>query len=411
MSTSTNIPIRLALLGIDAQTLAIALAATDSARFDLVGACEVESCLDQNVAAEFAMHFPRIRRIDAWESLLTGQYADVVVVARSQFEDLRAEQLRKLIQTSVPVLTSQPVQDSMLVYYELDMIRRDTNSLVMPYLPERHHPAVQAVRNFVAQAGESPLGAIQHIDFQRRLGSPDKRVVSDQFARDVDIIRAVAGDMTRLGAMAGAQSSDNFAGLGVQMTGPAGVSARWTVEPLHTEPGGQLTLLGSRGKATIEIRPDELPWSLELAIGGKTDRQTFAVWNPAVEALDQLAQALQGEPVEPDWVDAARAVELAETIPRSLHKSRTIDLYYEDYTEQSTFKGLMASIGCGLLIFGLIVMGGVAIGDLMGLPVQRSWAYLLAGGMGIFLLLQLLMLVFRGDSPHGKEGPVPTADK
>jgi predicted dehydrogenase len=397
-------------LGIDSQTLAIAHAAAGAPQFDVVGVCEAQSGLDPDIAAGFAAQFPRLRRIDAWESLLTGQYADVVVVARSRFEDLRAEQLRKLIQTGVPVLTSQPVQDSMLVYYELDMIRRDTNSLVLPYLPERRHPAVQAVRKMVAQGADSPLGAAQQVIFQRRLRSPDKRGVADQFARDVDIIRAVAGDMTRLGAMAGAQQSGDYAGLGVQMTGPTGIAARWTVEPLHAEPGGQFSVLGSHGKATIEIRPDESAWSLELTIGVQVDRQTFGDWKAAEDALAQLALAMQGAPVEPDWVDAARAVELAETIERSLQKSRTIDLYYEEYTEQSTFKGLMASVGCGLLIVGLLVMGVVAIGDLMGLPVRKSWAYLLAGGLGFFLLLQLLMLVFHGDSPRGKDRPAQPTD-
>lgn len=411
MSTSTNAPIRLALLGIDAQTLAIARAAEESRQFDLVGACEVESCPDQSVATEFAAQFPRLARIDVWELLLTEQHADVVVVARSRFEDLRAEQLRKLIQTGVAVLTSQPVQDSMLVYYELDMIRHDTNSLIMPYLPERNHPAVQAVRKMIAQGADSSLGAVQQVIFQRRLSSPDKRAVFEQFARDVDIIRAVAGDMTRLGAMASAHQTGNYAGLGVQMTGATGIASRWSVEPMHGEPGGQLTVLGAHGKATVEIHADDTPWTLEVVAGGKTDRRMFDDWNPADKALAQLASAMHGAPVEPDWVDAARAVELAETIERSLHKSRTIDLYYEDYTEQSTFKGLMASIGCGLLIFGLLVMGAVAIGDLMGLPVRKSWAYLLAGGLGIFLLLQLLMLVFHDDSPGGKDAPVQTGGK
>ena len=96
MSTSTNVPIRLALLGVDAQTLAIALAATDSRLFDLVGVCEVESCPDQNVAAEFATQFPRLARIDAWESLLTEQHdnrpaapARPEAVAATAFANLR----------------------------------------------------------------------------------------------------------------------------------------------------------------------------------------------------------------------------------------------------------------------------------------------------------------------------------
>ncbi|MEX2114499.1 MAG: hypothetical protein WD845_14995, partial [Pirellulales bacterium] len=394
MGTGGDAVIRVALLGVDAQTLALARAAEDSRQFELAGACDLESCPDAGAAAALLASFPRLRQFDAWESLLTGQQADVVIVARSKYEDLRAEQLRKLIQTSVPVMTSHPVQDSMLVYYELDMIRRDTNSLAMPYLPERHHPAVQAVRAIVAQGDASALGAVEQVIVQRRAVSTDKRTIVAQFARDVDVIRAVAGDMTRLGAMAGTQQPDSYAGLGVQMSGPASVAARWSVDPPQAEPGGQLTVLAAQGKAVIEMRPDGAPWTLELSTGGRTDRQAFESWSPAAAALEQLAEALAGAAPQPDWVDASRAVELAETIERSLHKSRTIDLYYEDYTEQGTFKGLMTSIGCGLLIFGLMVMGFVAIGDHLGLPVKKAWAYVLAGGMGIFLLLQLLMLVF-----------------
>ena len=98
------------------------------------------------------------------------------------------------------------------------------------------------------------------------------------------------------------------------------------------------------------------------------------------------------------------AIELAETIERSLKKSRTIELYYEDYTEQGTFKGTMASVGCGLLILGLMLMGLVAMGDHVGLPYTKYWPYLLAGCLGIFLLAQLLMLVFRKDDDQPASG-------
>lgn len=229
MATAGDAVIRIALLGVDAQTLALARAADAGRRFELAGACDVESCPDEGVAGALLAGFPRLRQFDGWETLLTGQQADVVIVARSTNDDLRAEQLRKLIQTSVPVLTSHPVQDSMLVYYELDMIRRDTNGLVMPFLPQRWHPAVQAVRALVAQGEASPLGAMEQVIVQRCTASADKRTVVAQFARDVDVIRAVAGDMTRLGAMAGTQQADSYAGLGVQMSGPAGVADRKSV--------------------------------------------------------------------------------------------------------------------------------------------------------------------------------------
>ncbi len=74
----------------------------------------------------------RTRQIGEWEALLDDQQIDAVIVSRGPNEDVRTEQLRKLIQVEKPVLVSHPVYDSMLVYYELDMIRRETDSLVMP---------------------------------------------------------------------------------------------------------------------------------------------------------------------------------------------------------------------------------------------------------------------------------------
>jgi myo-inositol 2-dehydrogenase/D-chiro-inositol 1-dehydrogenase len=87
-----------------------------------------------------------------------------------------------------------------------------------------------------------------------------------------------------------------------------------------------------------------------------------------------------------------------------LRKGRTIELYFEEYTEESTFKGTMASIGCGLLLLGMFVMGAVAIAEQIGVPYTRLWPYVLAGVLGVFLILQLLMLVFRRGDTVPRDG-------
>ena len=139
--------------------------------------------------------------------LLDRDVVDAVIVARSRDDDRRAEQLRKLIQVGMPFVASHPVVDSMLIYYELDMIRRETDCVAVPYLPARHHPAVQSLAEMVSQGADSPIGRVEQIVFQRRIARTDKAGIVAQFARDVDVIRAVAGDMTRLGAMAAAHGS------------------------------------------------------------------------------------------------------------------------------------------------------------------------------------------------------------
>ena len=381
-------PIRIALLGADEVTLALTQAVVADHRFELVGACELDN------AGPSLAHLGRLRRFEHWESLLDPSAVDAVIVARGANEDLRADQLRKLVQAAMPVLVAHPVVASMLVYYELDMIRRDTRSAVVPYLPLRHHPGVSAVAELVAEGASSPVGRVEQVVFDRQLTRPDKPAVLTAFARDVDVVRAVAGDMTRLGAMAAGHKSESYAGLGVQMSGPGAVVARWSVGPADASSAARLTVLGDRGKAELDLR-DDAPWRLQVTAAGQTTAREFDPWNPAAAALDQLALAIGGAAPSPDWVDASRAIELTETIDRSLAKGRTIELYYEDYTEQGTFKGTMASVGCGLLMLTLGLLVFVALAEQMGLPFLKYWPHVVVGGLAVFLLAQLLMLVFR----------------
>lgn len=71
----------------------------------------------------------------------------------------------------------------------------------------------------------------------------------------------------------------------------------------------------------------------------------------------------------------------------------------------------MASLGCGLLLLALLLMGAVAIAEQLGIPYVNHWPYLLAGTLGIFLVLQLLTLVFRKPEPAVGDGDGPTRDK
>jgi myo-inositol 2-dehydrogenase/D-chiro-inositol 1-dehydrogenase len=383
--------IRVALLGADSQTAELARAILADDRFELVGACELDNERFGPEAAQLVAHVPSV---PVWESLLDLRSVDAVVVARGD-DDLRAEQLRKFVQAEVGVLISHPVVDSMLVYYELDMIRGETGSVVVPHLPERHHPGVASLAQMVQQGADSPIGKVEQLVIERSLLSPTKSQVVAQFARDVDLVRAIAGDMSRLGAMAAGGDESAYSGIGVQMSGPRGVVARWSVVPGPGSQGARVTLLGSRGQAAIEMHPGDTAWTIRLTTEGQADSRTLGLWNPAAVSLDQLAGALGGQPAAPDLVDAARAVELAETVDRSLKKGRTIELHFEEYSEQGTFKGTMTSVGCGLLVLAMLALGAVAIAEQMGVPNVRLWPYVLSGVFIVFLLMQLLVFVSR----------------
>ena len=383
---------KLALLGIDRDTPAIARAAAAAGH-------EIVWMYDDGAGGPLIGSLvPDASRGESWESLLTGSIGDAVIVARSPDTEVRADQLRKLMQEAVPLLVAHPIHDSMLIYYELDMIRRERLGPVLPYLPARSHPAIGTLAGLF-EGSDARLGTPEQAVFQRATAARTPNEILDHFARDIDLVRALCGDMTHVAALAPAEGAGRYANLGVQLNGPRGIVVRWSVEPTQATPRGRLTLIGSRGQAVLEM-PDAsdghaaASWQVEIASAAGSRSETFPPWDPAAVALTQLARVVAGEEVEPTWVDAARSVELRETIGRSLAKGRTIELYYEDYSEQATFKGTMTSLGCGLLVAALISLGVAAFAARIGVRWAGYWLYILLGLFALFLLLQLFKLVF-----------------
>ncbi|HEY2148298.1 MAG TPA: hypothetical protein VGH32_10200 [Pirellulales bacterium] len=442
---------KLAVLGIDDSTQAIVRRAVESGHqlvllteHDFAGQ---ETELTARLRAALPPRTPEI----GWETLLHDRPADAVVVARAADQELRADELRKLVQAGVPLLVAHPVVDSMLVYYELDMIRRESRSVIVPMMPWRWHPATAQMAALIEARDESPLGRVGQAVFERTMLKRDRASVAVQFARDVDLIRAVCGDVTKLSALGSPGNEAAFANLGVQMSGPGPVVVRWSVGPVEDAPRGRLTIVGQRGKAILHVPAGESPadhWRLERRIEGYEETEAFLQWNAPQAALDELAAAIEIEagegrngPLSQNaaerrnatqgrnateglpysyWPEAARAVELAEAIERSLAKGRTIELHNEEFSDVGTFKGVMTSLGCGLLLAGLMAMLAVGLiefiarkqGAIKLADALRFWPYCLAGILGLFLLLQLVLKLGAppADSPRRTQSPPDERD-
>jgi myo-inositol 2-dehydrogenase/D-chiro-inositol 1-dehydrogenase len=100
-----------------------------------------------------------------------------------------------------------------------------------------------------------------------------------------------------------------------------------------------------------------------------------------------------------DWDEACRALEIEEAIERSSRRGRTIDLHHEQVSEEETFKGMMAVGGCAMLVWvlSMLLMAGLVEGlqlPLRNTIVWRLWPLALILPLALFLLLQLLRLVF-----------------
>ena len=401
---------KFALLGNDPNALALALAVARSHEHQLVWAHELG-----DAEATVRAAAPGVQIAEHWEGLLDGTLANVVIVARAVNQETRGEQLRKLAQAAVPLIASHPVVDSMLVYYELDMIRRENHAVLLAFTPGRGHPAWQQLNKLVQAADEGPLGPLEQVVIERAAAARDRWSVLRNFARDIELARPLCGNLATVAAMAstGVRSTPettNYGALSVQMSGPSGVLVRWSVGPVEQGEAARYSFLFARGKAVLHA-PDAERWQLDVQRLDDTASQAFDAVNAEAEVLALLPDALRGDvPAELDWLAASRTMELTDAVEHSLQRGRSIDLHYETPTEHATFKGLMSGVGCFLLLGGLVILVVATAAMHAGVPLADYWPYLLLAVLGVFLLLQLLGFVFphndrRSKQPETSSGP------
>lgn len=353
-------------------------------------------------------------RLDSWDPLLDAAVCDVVLVGGDGWDASRAEAVRTLVQAGRPLLLAQPLELSMLWAYELDMIRRDTGAELIPCLPDRLHPFVRRLRTTIetALAGAGGNGAAEALALERRMPDRSKTAVLAQLARDADLVRTIVGDPAKLSTLGAADPDNAWGTLAVGFTGPALVPVRWQVAPAG-DPGLTLRLQCAKGSILVDVPDDSTrPWTWS---GDGSESTSFDRGAAMLAVVDALLGS--GPPAAADraatWSDAARAIELAETVPRSLARGRAIDLHREEFTELGTFRGTMASLGCGLVIAALLIVilatlvAGVAREFDWGIAraIADAWPVVILIAMGLFLLLQLLPLLVggsRGEPPAAR---------
>jgi hypothetical protein len=268
--------------------------------------------------------------------------------------------------------------------------------VLVPFLPDRLHPFIGrlAAEIQAAMAGAGSRGPLESVRFERTLADRSRPSVLAALARDVDLIRVLVGEPGRLGTLGSTDAEAAWPTLAVGFTGPDQVPVRWQVAP-GTAPVLRITLQHSRGSVEVTAPDDDAPW-------------TWSGPPPATLPFDRGAAILgvltgstaRAEASLPParWADAARAIDLAEAVPRSLARGRAIDLHQEEFSELGTFRGTMASLGCGLVLLALVVLlaatlvGGIAseLDWEFGAAIAGAWPMVVLAALVAFLVLQVL---------------------
>jgi len=403
---------KLGLLGIDDQIAEVVAAATTAGDAVVIG-CDLP--VSGPLAGVVASDVPRD---PSWEPLLVPQVCDAVLVGVDGWNDARAEGVRTLVQAGRTLLLSHPLVLSMLWAYELDMIRGDTGARLIPFLPNRFHPFIRRLQERIeaALAGASPQGDVETITMERRMVDRSRDAVLRALAVDADLVRVLSGDPSRLSTLGSADADTAWNTLAVGFSGPAQVPVRWQVVR-GEQPGLRITLVQAKGSCAVDIpedppgqtgRHDRLPWTWS---GDRTETEPF---DRGAVMLEELHGVRQPTPIAPAaWSDAARAIELAETVPRSLARGRGIDLHQEEFSELGTFRGTMASLGCGLVLATLMLLvlatllGGIAreAGWAWGEQIASIWPWVVLVVLSLFLALQVLPFLIGGNAAPPSAGP------
>jgi predicted dehydrogenase len=330
---------------------------------------------------------------DQWELLLDDHFCDAVIVGRGDAPPaLRGEQVSLLAKNGIALLTTFPLVDSVLSYYEIDMAQQESRALVRHFNPAiQKQPIVEQCSQWIL-AGHPLFGKIEQVVWERPLADRSREQVLWHFARDVQLLSQVAGRLNRLGALGSPDEEATYAGLSVQMLGHQKLPVRWSVEPADGEQQTRLSIIAEQGKFMVRFDESGRAVQTELNHAGQKESAELEHCDPATSAVADLVEALENKDAKlSTWSDALRAMELADTIEISLRRGRMIDVHAQQLSEELSFRGTMSAVGCGVLLIlppFLLALGW--LGGLLGLPVARYWPHGLLALLAVFLLFQLL---------------------
>lgn len=333
---------------------------------------------------------PEVPALSDLDAALATPGVEAVIVGGD--DTLRAEGLRRAAGSGLPMIALHPPGPNADPYYQIALSRDETGAIVVPDLPARLHPGIEAIR---AALDKNELGEFRSLRYELPAGRPARGLVLETYGRAVDVIRACLGEAETLSAVGDPPGDNPSLELVVSMRTTGGRRAEVRIRAATEPDRACLVLDGAAGSLRFEHDPGWLG-STRLVRRTPPDGETttdIAPWNPHAIILRTLQEAVaRREPPEPGLLDGTRAMELAEAAQRSLRKGRTIDLVYEEMSEEGNFKSVMTGLGCGLLLAILLVLPVALAGPVFGARWTLYLAWLVPPLLVLFLLVQLLRL-------------------
>lgn len=283
-----------------------------------------------------------------WEVLLLESAETMVLVSRwpddPQQRRRRADQLRRLASSAVSVVALHPPCDSALAYEVL--IEREQRGTWWVYHPALCDPLFQQLKKVAVQnSGQDASGTEQLlIEWQRPSCPP--QMLRAELSRDLLLVSALCGPIEKVGGWGGALGGDNF-DLALQLQTARGVLVRWSLAAA-AEPQVRWTWVTGRQRISCIYHVGSGTWRV-----GDEDQQSLRhIWSQggANGALDVSC------PCGAEWAEFCHAEDALDTVVKAVSRRKILDVTREPYSEESAFKGVMATGSCLVLLALLLIL-------------------------------------------------------
>ncbi len=319
--------------------------------------------------------------------------------------EFRGEALRRTAAEGFAIICLHPPGPDSEAYYQVSLSREETGATIVPDLPLRLHPGVTALRQSLSH-GE--MGAFRTLRLEVTADFMETDLVREAFARVVDVVRALLGEIQALTATGDPPGETPDIELVVQLRSADSRRGEVRIRSGLPEPA-RLILLVADGSLTLEFDPWlEGPARLARHTSQSPPQVTEITSWDAHEAILALLSSSLGrrgaaDLPGPSLHDGTRAMELAEAAVRSLRRGRTVELHYESISEEATFKSVMTSTGCLILIAILFVLPLSMAGPPLGIKWTLFIPYFIPPILVIFVVMQILRLAVRRPKAAGQD--------
>ena len=400
-----------ALVGNDSICYSIAKSVSKSDLDALVGILPV----DNNSPS--AHEFPMTTIHQNWESLLSSEKVDVLIL--SEIAVRQWKQWSRFMNRPIHIMANLPAAFSVASHDELEaFFAIKTPALLFPLTPNRVHPAVLQMKQWLSSNNQGNLRSITfHHQFQvPDQASPPARQTSfwKTLASDLDLFRLFAGNVVELCAMRSESDTSSEGDTPDQLIASR-LSSSFSLQFRGSHTSGfwhchyhkkhsQTRIETQTDQARFEIEWENIESPVTIQITPPESVKHCPLFHPGQALYEIFSDTLRKQTSLPwSWQDATRTAESIEAVRRSLRRRRVIQIQFPEPPQEESFKRTMIAVGCGLLCLTVILLFFVSIAWMIGVPGVQYLLYLIPFAMLVFLLLQLLPFSIKGQKPSPSE--------